>query len=101
MSGGSWDYFYNQLDEVGKRLARRRHVQHRAFGKHLIKCAAAMKAIEWVDSGDSDHPEDYDAIESVLGSERIMKSMVEDAEETIKELRELTTKIKAEEWGKI
>lgn len=37
------------------------------FAVHLRKVAAAMKTIEWVDSGDSSHPVDTEAIWAVTG----------------------------------
>lgn len=52
MSGGSWNYFYIQLEEVAERLAIDECPHRKMFAAHLEKCAEAMRSIEWVDSGD-------------------------------------------------
>jgi hypothetical protein len=53
MSGGSWDYIYSQIDEVADRLLRPgQSLERRAMGAHVRRLAAAMRAVEWVDSGD-------------------------------------------------
>lgn len=53
MSGGSWDYFCYKCDDVADRLRSSRDPIRRAFGAHMAKVAAAMKAIEWHDSRDT------------------------------------------------
>ena len=67
MSGGSMNYFYSKLlwecDFPEDTPLRR------AFSHHLVKVAAALKAIEWVDSGDWVPGDEDDAILAVLGSE--------------------------------
>lgn len=67
VSGGSWDYFYCRLEEVADRLIEEPGIERKAFGRHLRKCAAALKAIEWVDSCDSSSPHDTDAIRKAIG----------------------------------
>ncbi len=67
MSGGSWDYFYSRLEEVAARLQGEREPIRVAFGKHLQKCADALHAIEWVDSGDSGEGGEVAAINAALG----------------------------------
>ena len=83
MSGGDWDYFYYRLQEVAERLIQENTLgniyerddeeitvtdpvpERLRFGQHLLKCAAAMRAIEWVDSGDSSTG-DVEAIQEVF-----------------------------------
>ena len=58
MSGGSWDYAYSRFEDVAMRLAGSTSVKRRALSVKVRDVAAAMKAIEWNDSGDgaSDEP---------------------------------------------
>jgi hypothetical protein len=37
MSGGSWSYMYNQVEEAADRLASDKKPLRRAFGEHLKK----------------------------------------------------------------
>lgn len=80
MSGGSWDYVFLKMKACAEALLedrtldyerekpdlneRQREARHR-FGHLLVKVAAAMKAIEWVDSSDSSTPSDIEAIEDL------------------------------------
>ncbi len=79
MSGGSWDYSFIKMKECAEALLedrtlyarekpdlneKQRSERHR-LGALLLKVAAAMKAIEWVDSSDSSTPADIDAIEDL------------------------------------
>lgn len=68
MSGGSYDYAYTHVEDFAERLSRYPMTPERkAFSAHLTGIAAAMKAIEWVDSGDCSPPHDIDAIKRALG----------------------------------
>lgn len=49
MSGGSMDYLYAR---VGDAVFSHNTPARRAFAVHLEKVAAALRAIEWNDSGD-------------------------------------------------
>jgi len=66
MSGGSMNYFYRKLlwecdfDETTP--------MREAFSRHLLKVAAALKAVEWVDSGDLGPGDEDEPIAEVLGS---------------------------------
>ena len=55
MSGGSMDYLSEQVEEA--KFAEN-SVLRRAMRKHLGKVAAALRAIEWNDSGDGDPDEE-------------------------------------------
>jgi hypothetical protein len=68
MSGGSMNYLYRKLlweaDFEDKTELRKE------FRMHLVVVAAALKAIEWVDSGDMSPGDEDEAIAVVLGSTR-------------------------------
>lgn len=73
MSGGSYDYFYQRVDDVADQIREDAGCRNmgtdrsenygasaplrRAFKDHLRKVAKALRAIEWNDSGDGDHAE--------------------------------------------
>lgn len=78
MSGGAYLYAYARVEEFadamennwrldGFDLHQPNGLDRLAFAAHLRKVAAAMKAIEWVDSSDSSSPEDTHAIHAVIG----------------------------------
>jgi hypothetical protein len=66
MSGGSMNYFYSRL--LSECDFERNTPLREAFRQHLIKVAAALKAIEWVDSGDCGEGDEDEPIAEVLGS---------------------------------
>ncbi len=74
MSGGSHNYGYRQVKEfiesveVGDTIGDNPKLTplRIEFLKHLRLVAEAMKAIEWVDSGDCSPPHDEDAIRRAL-----------------------------------
>lgn len=78
MSGGSYRGCYWHVIEFAEALEKGETLEGRkteaennhdrlGFAAHLRKVAAAMKAIEWVDSYDSSPPEDTIAIHAVTG----------------------------------
>ena len=65
MSGGSWDYVYSRISDTAERLCRPgQSVERRAMGAHVHRLAAAMKAVEWLDSGDT--MDDVNEIRTIL-----------------------------------
>ena len=64
MSGGSWDYFYERLEDVASRLQCERDPLRKAFGSHLQRCAKALHDIEWVDSCDCSPGDEVKAIKA-------------------------------------
>jgi hypothetical protein len=91
MSGGSWDYVCWKFQEVGDRLCSEKDPLRRALGKKVNALAEVMKAIEWVDSCDSSHPEDTDAIKAFLGeqaNEEALAVLIEDGKKLIEQLKE-------------
>lgn len=68
MSGGSWSYVYHGIEDAADKLDAERDPLRRAFGKQVRLVAEAMRAIEWVDSGDSAHGSEIDPIKAALGA---------------------------------
>lgn len=79
MSGGSYEYAYLAVERFADAIEAGRTYDgfepecandhaRLGFAAHLRKVAAAMKAIEWVDSGDCSPPHDTDAIAAVTGT---------------------------------
>lgn len=65
MSGGSYNYAYMHVDDF--LAAMRCHTPERkAFGPVLGAVAAAMRAIEWVDSSDYSEGDENKAIRDVF-----------------------------------
>jgi hypothetical protein len=66
MSGGSMNYLYRRL--LWESDFEDSTELRKEFRLHLIQVAAALKAIEWVDSGDMTPGDEDEAIAVVLGS---------------------------------
>lgn len=95
MSGGSYDYVCYRIRDIEIRDAID-NPRRLSFQKLLHLIADAMYAIEWVDSGDSSHGDDCEAIDkcfSFLGAnpEMIKKAHAYD------ELKERLKKFFSEE----
>lgn len=69
MSGGSWDYLYERMEEAATRLAADASPERRALGRRMALMAKAMHDIEWVDSCDYGPGDDAKAIEAALGGQ--------------------------------
>jgi len=69
MSGGSWNYIYERMNEASAALRDCKCPYRKALGKQLAKIALAMHDIEWVDSDDYGEGDDQAAIEAALGSD--------------------------------
>lgn len=79
MSGGSYNYAYRWVEDFAEALENNERLDgfdmyqpndlaRLAFAAHLRKVAAAMQAIEWVDSCDCSPPHDIEAIAAVIGT---------------------------------
>lgn len=66
MSGGSWNYAYNDLERLAEKLCNERKLKRRVLGKLVWRLAQAMHDIEWVDSDDMSPGDEIKAIEEVL-----------------------------------
>jgi hypothetical protein len=94
MSGGSWDYFYQKLEEVAEQLSTDKEPLRRAFGNHLKDCAIAMYNIEWVDSCDMAKGDERESIEKALGSNAKaleIQQATKEAQDVVNKLERLIT----------
>jgi len=68
MSGGSYDYAFNRIDELACQIRARSETDPRrvAFANLLAVCAKAAHDIEWVDSCDYGPGDDHAAIDAAL-----------------------------------
>ncbi len=80
MSGGSMDYAYRQVEEAMERFDQRTP-ERRAFADHLKRVAEALKAIEWVDSGDYGPGDENEAIRACLAPGEALEAAVRTARE--------------------
>lgn len=71
MSGGSYDYAYFKVQDMAEEILVREKTSElrREFARHMLDVAEAMKAIEWVDSGDFGPGDEVEAIKKALGRE--------------------------------
>jgi len=94
MSGGSLDYVYVQVQEAAETIRRRAETPlHRAFGKHLEKVSAALYALEWVFSGDTNIGSEAAAIQACLSKGAELEQCVEDARRALGELEIALAKV--------
>ena len=92
MSGGSWQYFYGQLEDIATRLQSERDPVRKAFGSHLQLCAKALHDIEWVDSGDYGEKREVESIRMALGKDASVAVL----SETIKQVESALVDLKNE-----
>ena len=89
MSGGSWDYFCFSMDDVADRLCGEKDPLRRAFGEHMRKCSAAMKAIEWHDSGDWGPDDEAKALKDIFDDKEVIKILLSEGRELVNQLEKL------------
>lgn len=90
MSGGSWDYLYSKLEDTADSLMHSSLPERKAFGRLMMKCAAAMHDIEWVDSSDMSKGQEMPAIEAALGNNAkalILTEVIAQADASLKALQ--------------
>ena len=83
MSGGSWNYSYQRLDDIVYKMAGSLCPHRRALAKRLELVKEALHDIEWVDSNDYGPRDELPAIEAALGDnadEQVLAVLIEDAE---------------------
>lgn len=93
MSGGSWSYGYDHIDEMALRLIESKEPLRRALGRHMQKVSRAMHDIEWVDSCDNSPGDEVAAIEDVLGDNAkalTLAEVVRSARVIMEQLKDLT-----------
>ena len=82
MSGGSMDYLYAKVAGAHFRTDT---PERRAFRKHLDRVAAALRAIEWNDSGDGDDGE-AEKIRACLQAGAVLEACIDRAHDAAKEM---------------
>ena len=95
MSGGSWDYLCDKMDEAADRLRESGNPHRRAFGALMARCATAMHEIEWYDSCDTSGEAVQPAIEAALGANAgalVLDEARQRVEAMIEAARELLTR---------
>lgn len=97
MSGGSLDYLHEKVDEAARRCVSSDVPERRAFGRHLVKVAKALHAIEWVDSGDWSQPRDSEAIRAVITPEQEAQSMAADLRMMIEDAKRVLARFDRKE----
>lgn len=93
MSGGSWDYLSENVENAARHCIGSDLPERRAFGRHLVKVAEALHAIEWVDSGDWGHPRDSEAIRAVITPEQEAQSMAADLRRMIEDAKKVLERV--------
>lgn len=83
MSGGSMDYLYARVMDARFHTNTPERV---AFYKHLMLVADALKAVEWVDSGDWALGDENEPILCCISPSSIIEAAVEVAEKTAADL---------------
>lgn len=92
MSGGSMNYLYSKIEYDARFTLNT--PERRAFKKHLELVCAALRKIEWNDSGDGADDEEG-AIRACIGPQRLLASEVEYAEKTMADLAKLIAAARA------
>ena len=91
MSGGSWDYEYQRIEELADSLRQQQCPYRRAMAERVRLLAQAMHDIEWVDSCDWSKGEELKAIKAFLGEDhrqRAIEQVVEDGKRVIEKLKQ-------------
>lgn len=96
MSGGSWGYFYFQLEEIAEKLAVEKCPHRKMFAAHLQKCANALRSIEWVDSGDYGAGAEIKDITKCFNTEPVSGVVAEHLMEHQKSVEKMLTLIAAD-----
>ncbi len=94
MSGGSYDYAYSRVASFADDL-RAATPLRRAFRDHLRAVAAAMRAIEWVDSGDLGVGDEDASIRACLDSGAELAQLLAEAKEALAALSAEIAKVDA------
>jgi hypothetical protein len=84
MSGGSMNYLYSRVQSASFDTNT---PERRAFRKHLMLVADALRAIEWVDSGDSGPGDENPAIRAVLARGDVLGAAIENAHSALRDLQ--------------
>lgn len=87
MSGGALDYAYNRVEEIARDVSKQATcVEHRALVKHLMKVSTALRALEWVLSGDDSPGDEIQAILAVISPAEMLSTAIEQATQAAEDL---------------
>lgn len=89
MSGGSMDYLYCRVMDATFQTDT---PERKAFRKHLMLVAKALKSIEWNDSGDGDDDEVAN-IMACISQADVLKAAIEDAHKVQGELDRILERV--------
>lgn len=88
MSGGHYDHFWFQVDEVSTELKEYDDPLRQAFADHLRLISKALKDIEWVDSGDRSPGDEYEAIRATINNYKAIAAAIEEHDRSQTALRD-------------
>lgn len=88
MSGGAYQYAYGYVKDMAEdtRVMWSNDARRRAFAKHLLLVAKAMKELEWDDSGDGGNW--AEAIDACISHACILEAEREGLERAIEAAKE-------------
>ena len=68
MSGGAFNYSYDVVNSTAHEILSRGDATllHRAFADHLMKVSKALKALEWLYSGDTSKGSEIEPIRACM-----------------------------------
>ncbi len=90
MSGGSWDYFYRDVAEISERLSDENCVYRKSLGNKMKLISEALKAVEWVDSGDWGQGDDIELIKKCFDDDKeFLSVLISNGSDIIKQLKVL------------
>lgn len=89
MSGGSYDYLFDKVEDAARRLLQDKHQTRKAFGRHLLLVSKALHDIEWVDSSDMDEGDDLESILKCITPNDVLEVTIEDAKSIMSILESL------------
>lgn len=85
MSGGSMDYLYRKVEDADFPTGT---PERRALKDHLKLVAAALRSVEWVDSGDYGPGDENADILACIGKTAVLEAALRTAQEAHKALGE-------------
>jgi hypothetical protein len=90
MSGGSMDYLYIRVEDA---TFKTNSPERKAFRRHLMRVAKALRSIEWNDSGDGDDAEDAN-IMACISSADVLSALIDEASKLHRQLAQAIVRAK-------
>lgn len=87
------NYLYSKVIDALYMIEHPLSPERRAFMVHLEKVSAALKAIEWNDSGDGADDEN-ELIRACLADSQIVDAAIEHAQQAVNELQDAINRMK-------